>query len=144
MYKCPAAGVEVLPKSCKVSLQPGRQTISFVHRHSWSEVSEQKCAADCYRSSGLSEVRSDKRFRLGVGSFREEASNIVEIIELNDETGEFDCDPNLTFHHDFPPTKLMFVPDVEGCSRPDGTQRVSAGCGKITVMGAMEKASLTN
>lgn len=27
-------------------------------------------------------------------------------------------DPSLTFRHDYPPTKLMFIPDKE-CTRPD-------------------------
>ncbi|MEW5305767.1 MAG: hypothetical protein WDW38_000241 [Sanguina aurantia] len=63
-------------------------------------------------------VRPDKRFRLGVCSFREEANNSVEIIQLDEERGEFVSDPNLSFHHDYPATKLVFVPDKEGC-RPD-------------------------
>lgn len=62
---------------------------------------------------------SDKRkFRLGVGSFKEELDNHVEIITLDDDTGTFSSDPALTFAHPYPPTKLMFIPDKEG-SRPD-------------------------
>lgn len=64
-------------------------------------------------------VRRDKRFRLGVGSFREELNNnYVEIITLDDERGILSSDPNLTFKHEYPPTKLMFIPDKEG-TRPD-------------------------
>ena len=37
---------------------------------------------------------------------------------VDDETGSFVCDPALTFRHDYPPTKLMFVPDPDG-TRPD-------------------------
>lgn len=37
---------------------------------------------------------------------------------VDDERGVLTSDPNLTFKHDYPPTKLMFIPDKEG-SRPD-------------------------
>ena len=37
---------------------------------------------------------------------------------MDDETGTFSSDPELTFAHPYPPTKLMFIPDKEG-SRPD-------------------------
>lgn len=63
-------------------------------------------------------VRKDKRFRLGLASFREEASNYVEIIQLDEERGQFVTDTSLTFRHDYPPTKLAFIPDKEG-TRPD-------------------------
>lgn len=63
-------------------------------------------------------VRKDKHFRLGVGSFREECTNYVEIIHLDEEKGQLVSDPSLTFRHDYPPTKLMFMPDQEAC-RPD-------------------------
>eukprot|EP00195_Chlamydomonas_chlamydogama_P005387 CAMPEP_0202891988 /NCGR_PEP_ID=MMETSP1392-20130828/1870_1 /ASSEMBLY_ACC=CAM_ASM_000868 /TAXON_ID=225041 /ORGANISM="Chlamydomonas chlamydogama, Strain SAG 11-48b" /LENGTH=330 /DNA_ID=CAMNT_0049575863 /DNA_START=272 /DNA_END=1264 /DNA_ORIENTATION=+ len=63
-------------------------------------------------------VRKDKRFRLAIGSFREECNNTVEIIQLDEDKGSFTCDPALTFRHDYPPTKLMFAPDKEAC-RPD-------------------------
>eukprot|EP00197_Chlamydomonas_leiostraca_P006362 CAMPEP_0202866200 /NCGR_PEP_ID=MMETSP1391-20130828/7256_1 /ASSEMBLY_ACC=CAM_ASM_000867 /TAXON_ID=1034604 /ORGANISM="Chlamydomonas leiostraca, Strain SAG 11-49" /LENGTH=320 /DNA_ID=CAMNT_0049546125 /DNA_START=207 /DNA_END=1169 /DNA_ORIENTATION=- len=63
-------------------------------------------------------VRKDKRFRLGVASFREESSNFVELIHLDEGQGKLVSSPHLTFRHDYPPTKLMFIPDKEG-SRPD-------------------------
>eukprot|EP00271_Cylindrocystis_brebissonii_P010086 TRINITY_DN26188_c0_g1_i1.p1 TRINITY_DN26188_c0_g1~~TRINITY_DN26188_c0_g1_i1.p1 ORF type:complete len:341 (-),score=64.79 TRINITY_DN26188_c0_g1_i1:966-1988(-) len=56
-------------------------------------------------------VRKDKKFRLAIGSFQEEYRNRVEIIQLDDESGEFKSDPALGFEHPYPPTKLMFVPD---------------------------------
>ena len=37
---------------------------------------------------------------------------------VDDDKGEFVCDPALTFKHEYPATKLMFCPDKEG-SRPD-------------------------
>ena len=42
----------------------------------------------------------------------------VEIVQLDDETGEFKADPLLSFDHPYPPTKLMFIPDKE-CQKPD-------------------------
>jgi len=63
-------------------------------------------------------VRKDKKFRLGIGSFLEEYNNRVEIIELDEESGEFKSDPRLAFDHPYPTTKIMFVPDKE-CQRPD-------------------------
>jgi WD repeat-containing protein 68 len=63
-------------------------------------------------------VRRDKRFRLAVGSFKEEMNNCVEIISLDEERGVLKSNPGLTFKQDYPATKLMFIPDKEG-SRPD-------------------------
>jgi WD repeat-containing protein 68 len=37
---------------------------------------------------------------------------------VDDDEGKFVSDPNLHFPHDYPPTKLMFIPDKEAC-RPD-------------------------
>jgi len=37
---------------------------------------------------------------------------------VDEEKGQLVCDPALTFRHDYPPTKLMFMPDQEAC-RPD-------------------------
>lgn len=63
-------------------------------------------------------VRKDKRFRLGIGSFLEEYNNKVEIVQLDEKTGDFKSDPQLSFDHPYPPTKIMFVPDKE-CQKPD-------------------------
>ncbi|GIL92519.1 hypothetical protein Vretimale_19305 [Volvox reticuliferus] len=63
-------------------------------------------------------VRRDRRFRLAVGSFREDVTNYVEIISLDDDAGELRSDPALRFPHDYPATKLMWLPDRDGC-RPD-------------------------
>mmetsp|Transcript_20620 Transcript_20620/g.62103 ORF Transcript_20620/g.62103 Transcript_20620/m.62103 type:complete len:340 (-) Transcript_20620:848-1867(-) len=62
--------------------------------------------------------RKEHRFRLAVGTLIEELENRVEIITLDDETGKFSSDPNLGFKHDYPPTKVMFVPDKES-EHPD-------------------------
>jgi hypothetical protein len=54
-------------------------------------------------------VRADKRFRLAIGSFEEEYTNIVRIVQLDQEkqcfveTGELD--------HPYPTTKIMWMPD---------------------------------
>ncbi|XP_031496098.1 WD repeat-containing protein LWD2-like [Nymphaea colorata] len=65
-------------------------------------------------------ARSDKRFRLAVGSFIEEPSNRVQILTLNEENPSlgFRRDPSLQFEHTYPPTKLMFHPDPSSVS-PD-------------------------
>lgn len=57
-------------------------------------------------------VRTDKRFRLAVGSFLEDYTNKVEIVQLNDETGTFQTKGS--FDHPYPPTKIMWVPDKMG------------------------------
>lgn len=63
-------------------------------------------------------VRRDKKYRLAIASLLEQYSNRVEIVQLDDSTGEIQSDPNLSFEHPYPPTKVMFVPDRE-CVRPD-------------------------
>lgn len=63
-------------------------------------------------------VRKDKRFRLAIGSFVEEPKNKVEIVQLDEKTGDFKSDPKLSFEHPYPPTKIMFIPDKE-CQKPD-------------------------
>ncbi|KAH8963124.1 hypothetical protein BDL97_05G136500 [Sphagnum fallax] len=63
-------------------------------------------------------VRSDKKFRVAIGSFIEEFRNKVEIVQLNDETGKFVADPKLSFNHPYPTTKIMFIPDKDG-QKPD-------------------------
>ena len=40
------------------------------------------------------------------------------MLAVDDEAGRFVAEPQLTFQHPYPPTKIMFVPDKEG-SRPD-------------------------
>eukprot|EP01016_Furgasonia_blochmanni_P051562 TRINITY_DN8132_c0_g1_i11.p1 TRINITY_DN8132_c0_g1~~TRINITY_DN8132_c0_g1_i11.p1 ORF type:complete len:156 (+),score=7.74 TRINITY_DN8132_c0_g1_i11:75-542(+) len=50
------------------------------------------------------------RFRIGIGSFMEDTENKVEIIQLNEQTGIFE--KKITFPHKYPPTKLMWIPDL--------------------------------
>lgn len=61
-------------------------------------------------------VRPDKKFRLAVGSVLEDFANKVEIVQLNENTGEFQR--KATFDHSYPPTKLLWIPDKSGNS-PD-------------------------
>lgn len=63
-------------------------------------------------------IRKDKKFRLAIGSFLEEYNNRVQIIQLDEEMGEFKNDPRLAFDHPYPATKIMFMPDKE-CQKPD-------------------------
>ena len=60
------------------------------------------------------QVRPDKPFRLGIGSFVEEYSNKVEIVSLDSENGAFPPTPTHSFTHPYPCTKIMFVPDKDG------------------------------
>ncbi|XP_047124721.1 DDB1- and CUL4-associated factor 7 [Hydra vulgaris] len=57
-------------------------------------------------------VRPDKRFRLAVGSFIEEYSNKVQIIQLDETHGEFTVQS--TFDHPYPTTKIIWIPDDKG------------------------------
>ncbi|KHJ40747.1 WD repeat-containing protein LWD1 family protein [Trichuris suis] len=60
-------------------------------------------------------IRPDQKFRIAVGSFIEEYSNKVQIIQLDEEAGEFIN--TAQFDHPYPATKLMWIPDVRGqCS----------------------------
>ncbi|KAG6481740.1 WD repeat-containing protein LWD1-like [Zingiber officinale] len=63
-------------------------------------------------------VRRDKRYRLAIGSLLEGYGNRMEIVQLDEASGEIRSDPALCIEHPFPPTKTMFVPDRE-CLRPD-------------------------
>lgn len=56
--------------------------------------------------------RPDRRFRLAIGSFLEDYTNTVRIIQLNQSTGNFVVMDS--FDHPYPPTKLMWVPDKKG------------------------------
>nr|GEW52262.1 hypothetical protein [Tanacetum cinerariifolium] len=63
-------------------------------------------------------VRKDKKYRLAIASLLEQYPNRVEIVQLDDTNGEIRPDPNLSFEHPYPPTKLIFIPDKE-CQKPD-------------------------
>lgn len=56
--------------------------------------------------------RPDTKFRMGVGSFKEEYSNQIQIVQLNKDefTGNCDFQKLCEFDHPYPPTKLMFAP----------------------------------
>eukprot|EP00828_Plagiopyla_frontata_P003920 TRINITY_DN11325_c0_g1_i14.p1 TRINITY_DN11325_c0_g1~~TRINITY_DN11325_c0_g1_i14.p1 ORF type:complete len:405 (-),score=79.32 TRINITY_DN11325_c0_g1_i14:170-1384(-) len=50
-------------------------------------------------------------YRIGIGSFLEEDINYVQIIKLNEMTQQFD--EVFKFEHKYPPTKLMWIPDLD-------------------------------
>uniref|UniRef100_A0A915HXZ6 Uncharacterized protein n=1 Tax=Romanomermis culicivorax TaxID=13658 RepID=A0A915HXZ6_ROMCU len=56
--------------------------------------------------------RPDKKFRLAISSFIEEYSNRVQIVQLDEEAGEFTVEAS--FDHPYPATKVMWFPDVNG------------------------------
>lgn len=51
-------------------------------------------------------------FRMGVASFLAEATNYVEIIQLNNQKK---FTKKVTFEHRYPPTKILFNPDLVTC-----------------------------
>lgn len=57
-------------------------------------------------------VRPDQRFRLALGSFVEDYTNRVEVVQLNEETGRFHS--RGSFVHPYPTTKILFCPDRTG------------------------------
>eukprot|EP01112_Ceratiomyxa_fruticulosa_P009799 TRINITY_DN2572_c0_g1_i1.p1 TRINITY_DN2572_c0_g1~~TRINITY_DN2572_c0_g1_i1.p1 ORF type:complete len:328 (+),score=67.04 TRINITY_DN2572_c0_g1_i1:165-1148(+) len=61
-------------------------------------------------------IRGDKPFRLALGSFLEDYTNKIEVVQLNEETEVFECKG--MFDHPYPTTKIMWVPDRKG-ERPD-------------------------
>lgn len=53
--------------------------------------------------------RQEKNFRLALGSYSEDLQNQVEIIKLDEDKGDFEhCS---YFEHEYPPTKIMWIPD---------------------------------
>ena len=60
--------------------------------------------------------RPSPKFRLAVGSFIEDYKNQVEVIQLDEDSGQFVSVGS--FLHPYPTTKIMFIPDKQG-SRED-------------------------
>eukprot|EP01103_Thecamoeba_quadrilineata_P002258 TRINITY_DN12245_c0_g1_i1.p1 TRINITY_DN12245_c0_g1~~TRINITY_DN12245_c0_g1_i1.p1 ORF type:complete len:327 (+),score=36.42 TRINITY_DN12245_c0_g1_i1:75-1055(+) len=61
-------------------------------------------------------VRADQKFRLAIGSFLDDYSNKVQVIQLNEEEGEFKVKGSID--HPYPATKTMWLPD-KSCTHPD-------------------------
>lgn len=54
--------------------------------------------------------RPERDLRMSLGSFIEDTQNKVEIIRLNEDKGDFErC---AVFEHEYPPTKVMWIPDL--------------------------------
>ena len=51
-------------------------------------------------------------YTIGIGSFLEDTINHVSILQLNTKRQSYE--PIITFEHKYPPTKLMWVPDLRG------------------------------
>lgn len=49
---------------------------------------------------------------MAIGSFLEGIDNQVQIIKMNDTLENFEVKSSFT--HKYPPTKLMWIPDLEG------------------------------
>lgn len=56
-------------------------------------------------------------YRLAIGSFLEDVKNEVEIVQLNMEGNQV-FERKAAFEHNYPPTKLIWIPDKEG-THPD-------------------------
>jgi WD repeat-containing protein 68 len=57
-------------------------------------------------------VRPENPFRLAVGSFVEDYENKIQIISLDEDSGEFI--EKSTFNHGYPATKIIWMPDPKG------------------------------
>lgn len=57
-------------------------------------------------------VRPDKQFRLAIGSFMEEYTNKVQVVQLNEKSGNFES--LCTIDHPYPTTKIQWLPDRTG------------------------------
>ncbi|KRX23653.1 DDB1- and CUL4-associated factor 7, partial [Trichinella nelsoni] len=57
-------------------------------------------------------VRPDQKFRIALGSFIEEYNNKVQIVQLDEDAGEFRHTAH--FDHPYPATKIMWIPDIRG------------------------------
>ncbi|VDP30962.1 unnamed protein product [Soboliphyme baturini] len=56
--------------------------------------------------------RPDKKFRLALGSFIEEYSNKIQVVQLDEDAAEFST--LVQFDHPYPATKIMWIPDMKG------------------------------
>lgn len=86
--------------------------------------------------------RIDNKYRLAIGSFVEEYANQIEIIELDDASGEFVA--KSSFDHSYPATKIMWAPKKQAIAQSfdllattgdylrlwkiDDNSKVSLGC----------------
>jgi len=61
-------------------------------------------------------IRPDQKFRLAIGSILEDYTNKVEVVQLNEDKGDFES--KAIFDHSYPATKLMWYPDRNG-NAPD-------------------------
>jgi len=61
-------------------------------------------------------VRPDKKFRVALGSFLEDYTNKVSVVQLDDDAGAFVKTGE--FKHPYPATKIMWIPDKMG-DKPD-------------------------
>ncbi|KAK9289627.1 hypothetical protein L1049_007785 [Liquidambar formosana] len=63
-------------------------------------------------------MRRDKKPRLAIGSFLEDYTNKVELVQFNPDTADFSTDTRLLFDHPYAPTNLMFFPS-DDTANPD-------------------------
>eukprot|EP00056_Hartaetosiga_gracilis_P004921 m.79575 g.79575 ORF g.79575 m.79575 type:complete len:339 (-) comp11982_c1_seq1:68-1084(-) len=75
---------------------------------------EHQCPWPTY-SFGFS-FNKETPFRVAVGSFVEEYSNKIQVLDLNSEKGEYEV--HSTIEHPYPTTKIMWIPDSDD-DRPE-------------------------
>uniref|UniRef100_A0A5B6YJF3 Putative WD40 protein n=1 Tax=Davidia involucrata TaxID=16924 RepID=A0A5B6YJF3_DAVIN len=65
--------------------------------------------------------------RIALGSFIEEYNNRVDLVSFDEETLTIKPNPNLSFEHPYPPTKLMFHPNPAASHRKSSDLLASSG-----------------
>lgn len=69
-----------------------------------------------YTMAISSTVSRSPHRRIAVGSFIEEYNNRVDVLSFDEESLTVKPNPNLSFEHPYPPTKLMFQPNPAAAS----------------------------
>ncbi|KAK1366384.1 Transparent testa glabra 1 [Heracleum sosnowskyi] len=62
-------------------------------------------------------ISSSPHNRIALGSFLEEFTNRVDVVSFDEQTLTLKRNPNLSFDHPYPPTKLMFHPNPLGSGK---------------------------
>ncbi|CAK9158892.1 unnamed protein product [Ilex paraguariensis] len=80
-----------------------------------------------YAMAFSSSSATTRHRRIALGSFIEEYNNRVDIVSFDEETLSIKTNPNLSFDHPYPPTKLMFQPNSSNPLRKSSDVLASSG-----------------
>jgi DDB1- and CUL4-associated factor 7 len=84
------------------------------------EIYSYKAPWTCYTMAWCRNINSDGKFKMAVGSFVEEYSNQIQIIQLKkDSQGNGNFYKLCTFEHPYPPTKIMWAPPKHNLTTKD-------------------------